>query len=241
MNKKIKIFFTLFSLFFFALSFLHASEESNQIGNAGLKLISEGRVDEGFDLLRQAIQLDPEEPAWHMNYGSMLFQVGQSIFKSGEKEKSKELFKESEKELLEATKLFKKAEDPVKAQCFYLIGDIYYYAYQNISKAKYYYEEALARSPKHPGALDGLKNCQASLGLDKNSKIAQEVSGPSTKKPADSPQNISFKNKIYLKNGLAMECEIIEKTPKGYWVQIGEGTKTFFDNSEITKVTDQAN
>ncbi len=135
-----------------------AAENPNLLGNKGLQLIQEGKEAEGLDLIRQAIQADPQIPDWHMNYGSMLFLKGQKIFQSGNTQEAKKIFKESEKELLLATQLFKEADGKLTSHCYFLLGDIYQYAYGEQDKAKEYYEKSLTLYPKHGGAKSALND-----------------------------------------------------------------------------------
>jgi len=133
-----------------------ASEDANIIGNKGLELIQEGKMDEGLDLIRQAIQADPQKPAWYMNYGSFLFIKGQQILQSGSTQEAYSIFKQAEKELLSAVQLFKESDNQLKSHCFFLIGDIYNYVYNEKEKAKAFYQKSLELYPEHDGARNAL-------------------------------------------------------------------------------------
>jgi tetratricopeptide (TPR) repeat protein len=111
-------------------------------------LIKEGKLDEGLDLMKQAIKITPEDPGLHMNYGSMLFTKGQNVFESGNSQEGKAIFKEVEQELSLAIQLFKESDNILKSQCSFLLGDLY-------KKALEYY-------PEHGGAIDALKKFDGS-------------------------------------------------------------------------------
>ncbi|MCK9604312.1 MAG: tetratricopeptide repeat protein [Candidatus Omnitrophica bacterium] len=141
-----------------SVHFCLAADDANMIGNKGIKLIQEGKMDEGLDLIRQAIQADPQKPDWHMNYGSLLFKKGQQIFQSGNMQEAQGVFKEAEKELLLATQLFKEADNKLKSHCYFLLGDIYYYVYSEKEKARNFYQKSLELYSEHQEAREALKS-----------------------------------------------------------------------------------
>ena len=155
MLKKIMLLFC--SVYFvFTMQFCLAAENANIIGNKGVKLIQEGKMDEGLDLIRKAIQLDPQVPEWHMNYGSFLFLKGQKIFQAGGAQEARVILKGAEKELLLAVELFKEKDVVQKSHCLFLVGDIYYYVYGENEKAKGFYAKSLELYPEHEGAKQAL-------------------------------------------------------------------------------------
>src|SRR3989338_672711 len=155
-NKIILIFLAI--CLGYSVHFCLAADDANTIGNKGIKLIQEGKMDEGLDLIRQAIQTDPQKPDWHMNYGSLLFTKGQQIFQSGNVQEAQGIFKEAEKELFWATQLFKEADNKLKSHSFFLLGDIYYHVYGEKEKAKSFYQKSLELYPGHQEARDALKS-----------------------------------------------------------------------------------
>ncbi len=135
-----------------------ADEETNRLGNKGLELIQKGNWDEGLALMKKATTAAPEDASWHMNYGSMLMMRAQ---KSGGEEVTR-LCKESEAELKKAVGLLTGEKDNIlRAQCYFLIGDIYFYPYQKPVEAKPYYEKALKEYPGHGGAMQAMARYEA--------------------------------------------------------------------------------
>jgi len=130
---------------------------ANTIGNKGLALIKKGEFDKGLKLVKKASIIEPEKPDWHMNYGSMLFTKGQSVLQAGNRKEGEAIFKEVEKELLLAIKLFKEEDNIMKSQCFFLIGDVYFFVFKEREKAQHSYQKALEHYPKHGGAMKAIK------------------------------------------------------------------------------------
>jgi tetratricopeptide (TPR) repeat protein len=136
-----------------------ATGKANELFQKGMVLIKEGKLNEGLELLKQTTALEPEKPDWHMNYGSILFTIGAQLFQKGNAETAKPILQESERQLLWAADLFtKSADNSMKAQCFYLLGDIYWHVVNDKEKAKSFYQKSLALYPQHAGALEALKN-----------------------------------------------------------------------------------
>lgn len=138
-------------------------KEANKIFPKAIKLVNEGKLDEGLELLKQTIIVAPEEPDIHMNYASVLFVKGQQILQAGDKENGRAIFNEIENELLLAIKLYKDKpskdkDNSSKAQCAFLLGDIYFYVYEDKDKAKALYQKALEYYPEHSGAMESLKS-----------------------------------------------------------------------------------
>lgn len=136
------------------------SIEANKVGNEGIALIQDGKMDEGLALVKRSTEINPDDPSWHMNYGSMLFSMGSSLFKDGSQKESLPVVQEAEKELLWAAKLYndQKNQNVLESQCYFLLGDIYNFIFQDKAKAKGYYEKTVALYPKHQEANDALKN-----------------------------------------------------------------------------------
>ena len=156
--RKILIF--IFCLLLCNTSLSMANEEANKLGNEGIQLIQKGKIDEGLFLMKQAIQAAPEDASLHMNYGSMLFMKGQQIFQSGNKQEADVILKEAEEELLLAADLFKTSDFMLISQCYFLIGDIYFYAFNNKNQAKIFYQKSLGYYPEHGGTIEAMKRYQ---------------------------------------------------------------------------------
>ncbi len=154
MRKFLALFFVIF---LFQAQFCMASEEANKIGNDGLLNIKNGKMDEGLALIKKATQIAPDDANWHMNYGSMLFSKGQQVFQAGNKQEGSAIFKEVEKELLLAIKLFKESNSIEISQCYFLLGDVYYYAFEDPVKAKSFYQKSLKYYPQHGGASEAMR------------------------------------------------------------------------------------
>ena len=156
----------------FSFSFLAFAEtvsdkyaEANKLIPEAGKLINAGDLDGGLKILKQTILIAPEEPDLHMNYASVLFVKAQRLFQSGYNESAKEIFSEVEKELTLAIKLYeqdqlKDKNGHSKAQCYFLLGDIYYHVYEDKVKAQSLYQKALGYNPDHAGAAEALKKIQ---------------------------------------------------------------------------------
>ncbi len=136
------------------------SSDANKTGNQGITLIQEGKMNEGLALMKKATELTPEDPGWHMNYGSMLYSQGSSLLKGGSLDESLPLIKEAEKELVLAAQLFEgqKGQNISAGQCYFLLGDIYYYVLEDKMKAKDFYVKSVTTNPGQQEAQDALKN-----------------------------------------------------------------------------------
>jgi len=137
-------------------------DEARKLMTEAGDLVRKGKLDESLVILKKAVNIAPKEPDMHMNYGTILFIKGQKFFQLGFEENAKRVFKEAQDELVTAIKLYKAApaKDPkdfAKAQCYFLLGDIYYYIYKNEERAKGLYRRAVEYDPKHAGALEALK------------------------------------------------------------------------------------
>ncbi len=135
------------------------NEQAVVMSNNGLMLIKEGKWDEGLALMKQAKDIEARDGSLHMNYAGMLFMKGQKLHEMGNKEETKPIFNEVEKELYLAIPLFKDDEggNILKSQCSFLLGDVYFYVYNDREKAKDFYQRALEYYPEHGGALNALK------------------------------------------------------------------------------------
>ena len=145
-------------MIFASASFCSANSQADRLGDEGVDLIKKGHVDDGIALLKSAVEADPENPSWHMNYGSILFEVGRKMVQQGQKEASRPLLADSENELFKATRFFKRNDALQMAQCYFLIGDLYAYSHNQKDIAKTYYQKSLEYDPRHEGALNAMKD-----------------------------------------------------------------------------------
>ena len=130
-------------------------------------LSRQGRTNEALEMLRRAMQIAPEFPDSHLNYGSLLFAEGNLVYERGNRKAGKTIFRQAEAELLLAIQLAEAKKvnqywdiDEKKmtiAQSYFLLGDIYYYVYRDKAKAKILYQNAVKHKPDHPFALRALK------------------------------------------------------------------------------------
>ena len=231
-------------------SFGASDEEVNRVGNNGIMLINQGKMDEGLAELKRATLMDPKQPAWHMDYGSFLFEKGKMLKRSGRESDAKRNFDEAEKELDEAVNYLKKKEEaPPKAQCLYLMGEIEFFVRKDMDKSKAYYEKALQSVPNHRGAMDGLSQWAAATatGMTQPSQsakpAAQNPAKVETTPPipvAEKPKANDESDKITLNSGQVALGKIVERDAKGLWFEMGAGSKVYFSNGELKSVNGTA-
>lgn len=132
-----------------------ASKQADSLEARAVELIDDGQMNQGLDLMRQALILAPS-PQRHMNYGSILFGNGVKLYKEDKKEQGRNILRQAEEELNKAAASFDKTKDPFfMAQCFYLLGEMYANAFDDKVKAKDYYQEAIDLAG-HAGAQKAL-------------------------------------------------------------------------------------
>lgn len=128
-------------------------------GNQGVMLIGGGNWEYGLDMLKKAVELDPANPSWRMNYGSFLFRYGQAAYQADRKDFGEKIFLDVVRELNAAIEHFDEAEDRdrlLKAHCYFLLGDANTYVFKDMAKAGEYYRRALELNPEHEGASNAL-------------------------------------------------------------------------------------
>lgn len=131
-------------------------DDANALELQGLELIDQEKMNEGIELLRKAIGLDPK-PNRHLNLGAILSGNGIAMFKEGRKDEAVVLFKEAEGELNKAIDLFDpKKESTFLSQAYYLLGELYAQALSDPDKAREYYQKSLLLF-ENPAAQRGLK------------------------------------------------------------------------------------
>lgn len=133
-----------------------ATKQADQLEARAVELIDTDQMNQGLDLMRQALILAPNAQR-HMNYGSILFGNGVKFFKEDKKEQGRNILHQAEEELNKAAVAFNRDKDPFfVAQCFYLLGEMYANAFDDKVKARDYYQEAVELS-NHPGAKKALE------------------------------------------------------------------------------------
>lgn len=134
-----------------------AMKHADELEAKAVELIDSNKMSEGLDMMRQALILAPNANR-HMNYGSVLFGNGVMLYKENKKEQGRKILQQAEEELNKAAALFQDPKDAFfMAQCFYLLGEMYAYAFDDRAKAQDYYQEAVELAA-HPGAVKALKN-----------------------------------------------------------------------------------
>ncbi len=127
---------------------LSPEEKANQLENKGLVLIDKNQMEAGLDLMRQAIALDPSATR-ELNYGTVLFGNGVSVYKGGDVKAGQKILSEAEKHIQSAIAKFKQLPtDAIQsptliAQAYYLLGEIANHAFDDTLKAKEYYQKAV--------------------------------------------------------------------------------------------------
>jgi len=159
--SKYLIFFIL--LFGSAIAFAQTSpteaqklkSQADDLEDKGAQAIDDGDMNQALDFMVRAIELDPT-PLRHMNYGSMLFGNGVSVFKDTDQAKGIEILRQAEAQLRQAIEGFNPNKDQVYlSQCYFLLGEMYLNAFGNKVKAIEYYQKSADLSD-YSGAKDAL-------------------------------------------------------------------------------------
>jgi tetratricopeptide (TPR) repeat protein len=130
-------------------------QHADALESQAVELIDAEKMDEGMDLLRQAVTLDPL-PGRHMNYGSILFGNGVALFKKDQQEEGLKILRQAEQELNKAITGFDKQKDAAfLSQAYFLLGEMYSNAFADKPQAKTYYTQALTFFD-HDGAKSAL-------------------------------------------------------------------------------------
>jgi len=91
-----------------------------------------------------------------MNYGSILFGNGVSVFKDSDQEKGRAILRQAEEQLRKAIAGLNPNKDQVYlGQCYFLLGEMYLNAFGDKVRAKEYYKKA-ADLNDYTGAKDAL-------------------------------------------------------------------------------------
>lgn len=129
--------------------------QADDLEDKSAQAIDDGDMDQALDLMVRAIQLDPT-PLRYMNYGSILFGNGVSIFKNTDQAQGIAILKQAEAQLHKAIQGFNPNKDQVYlSQCYFLLGEMYLNAYGDKFKAIEYYQKSADLSD-YSGAKDAL-------------------------------------------------------------------------------------
>jgi len=105
---------------------------------------------------------ESSDPSVHLNYASILFYKGRSLIQGGDKQGGDAIFEDVERELRLAMKLSESDTDErrkalLNSQSAFLLGEVYFFVFNDREKAKASYQEALRYVPDHDGALQALQ------------------------------------------------------------------------------------
>jgi tetratricopeptide (TPR) repeat protein len=129
--------------------------QADDLQDKGAQAIDDGNVDQGLDFMVRAIHLDPS-PMRHLLYGSILFGNGVAAFKDSGHDKGIVILRQAEGQLLKAIAGFNPNKDQVYlGQCYFLLGEMYSYAFGDKNKAIGYYKRSVELND-YPGARDAL-------------------------------------------------------------------------------------
>ncbi len=142
----------------------HANEESDRLGNHGIELLNDGKIQQGTTELRRACLLDPKDVKWRIQYGDEMFRQATELGLDGNTAESHRLFKEVEEQYLTAIPLLKKEESKQAAQCYFVLGMINDRIFDDAVKGREYYKKALELNPQHAEAARQLKKIDSIEG-----------------------------------------------------------------------------
>ncbi len=92
-----------------------------------------------------------------MNYASILFASGVSVFKHGDKEKGLGILEQAKAHFFNAISSFNQNEDAIYlSQCYFLLGEISAHAVGDQLEAKEYYQKSVTFYA-HPGSKAALE------------------------------------------------------------------------------------
>jgi tetratricopeptide (TPR) repeat protein len=130
---------------------------ADTIEQQGLAAVEQGDTQGGLIFLREALRLDPQASRY-LNLGMILFGNAVSLQKQGKSDEAIAIFREAEKEIQQALKLFDpKGETTFISQAYNLLGEMYANAFNDKSKAQSFYEKSLSFFD-NPAARRGLQS-----------------------------------------------------------------------------------
>ena len=106
--------------------------------------------------------IQSDDASVHLTYASILFYKGRSLLQAGDREHAERVFKTVEAELRDALRLSEHDEDAqrrglLRSQSAFLMGDLYFFVFNDAATAKAFYQESLQDFPEHEGAREALK------------------------------------------------------------------------------------
>jgi len=118
--------------------------KADELEQKGLTLMDQGQMDEGLELLRQAVVENPQASR-HLNLGSMLLGNGVALQKQGKSDEALKLFQEAESHIQESIKGFDpNGETTFISDAYNLLGEMYADAFNDKAKAKIYFQKSLS-------------------------------------------------------------------------------------------------
>lgn len=102
-----------------------------------------------------------DDAAVYLAYATIQFYNGQQLLRVGKSEEAQTVFRNAEQALQSALQHSEADQDPlrrslVRSQSSYLLGDLNFFVFSEIDKAKTFYEEALRECPQHAAAVAAL-------------------------------------------------------------------------------------
>ncbi|MBI4308977.1 MAG: hypothetical protein HY591_01455 [Candidatus Omnitrophica bacterium] len=129
---------------------------ADALESQAVELIDADKMDQGLDLIAQAMALDPL-PQRRMNYGSILFGNGVALFKKGRLDEGRSVLRQSEQQLNKAIAAFDQNKDTAfLGQIYFLLGEMYANAFADAAKALEFYKKAVSLAG-HDGAKAALE------------------------------------------------------------------------------------
>ncbi len=138
--------------------------EVERLTTEGMRLVREGRLEQGIGLLQQASNVNPSDPSVHVKLGGVLYEYAQGFFGAGESLQAQMVLRNAERELRTAVDLLPDAEAALRADCAFLVGEIYTRGYGYREAARRWYEKALEDNINHTGAQNVIKSLDAAYG-----------------------------------------------------------------------------
>lgn len=123
-------------------------EKAAQYTRMAKEMMASGRITDAVKLMRLAIDTNPVDPTLRMNYVTVMSRKGERSLMEGKRREAIVVFKNVEKELLSAAKLFKDAGATANAAyALQQVGQIYRHVYSNEATARGYFNKALEIDP----------------------------------------------------------------------------------------------
>ncbi|MGR8980186.1 MAG: tetratricopeptide repeat protein [Gammaproteobacteria bacterium] len=170
-------------------------QQINRMEARGLFLFGEGKIGEGFKLLKKVTTLEPENPSRRMNYGGALYVFSGTLYRQGDLEASNKYAKEAEVELKAAIRYFGKERKNYFfiSHCYFSLGDIYQFTFKDRVKAKEYYQLSLKYFPEHPEAKASLEKLLLKMNTPMPEKEIASIESEHEAKIAHEPKTLDTK------------------------------------------------